>query len=683
MLVHSLDGEGFYYVSHQSLYRKYRPTTFESVVGQSHIERTLRNAVATDSVAHAYLFSGPRGTGKTTTARILAAALVCGHTEAGEPDGSCEQCQQVNEGRHPDIIELDAASQTGVDNVREEIINNMHLATVHGKSKVYIIDEVHMLSKPAFNALLKTLEEPPAQVVFILCTTDPQKVLSTVRSRCQEFDFHPIAVGDIAERLRFIAEEEKIKADPAALELIARHAEGGMRDAITLFERMIAYSGGNIQVSDVEKSMGGISGDSLASLMFILAKRDTPACFAWVEEQVSTGTDLVEAVRALLDYARDVYVTSVLGAEAAGVNRSDEELQILNEITSIFAGPQQLERLLDLLFDLSDKLRWSTEPRILLELTLARATQPQGETNIEALLERVESLEATLAGTGQVAAVAPKPAVDASPLPLSSKSAATRAAVAAPKEQASAETAPSKEPAPAVSASPPTSTSVQAAPPAQTSAPAPINEPTSSAPELRDDLATRNRNWSSILEQIREIEPSRHPVFVKARLKINVDEQSLIVEFPKADTFWCNKAKQVENKELLSKAIQAVFGRELSYVIELGDFEAPATPAAATPAPTYEPAPVPDYEPVYEEPGSALDTTPGYVPDYEVVPGMDAPPPPPVQPIAEKPQEAEPIPPVSVLESSPAPEGTPPERVLEVATLLDEMGATVIRESSE
>jgi len=646
-------------VSHQSLYRKYRPTTFEAVVGQSHIERTLRNAVATDTVAHAYLFSGPRGTGKTTTARILAAALVCGHTKAGEPDGSCDQCQQISEGRHPDIIELDAASQTGVDNVREEIINNMHLATVYGKSKVYIIDEVHMLSKGAFNALLKTLEEPPSQVIFILCTTDPQKVLSTVRSRCQEFDFHPIAVDDIAGRLRFIAEAEEVKADPAALELIARHAEGGMRDAITLFERMIAYSGGDIQVSDVEKSMGGVSGDSLASLMFILAKRDTPACFAWVEEQVTTGTDLIEATRALLDYARDVYVTSVLGSEAGGVNRSAEEMSILTEIANIFTGPEQLERLLDLLFDLSDKLRWSTEPRILIELTLARATNSTGDTSIEALAERVERLEAALVGGGQAAAPAQTTTtvVPATTAPTSPPESVPPKTVPTPsvevaetvEEPAPAEVSPSTEPAQSEAATEPV--------------PAIVVEPTTeAAPALRDDLAVLNRNWSSILEQIRELEPSRLPVFVKARLKVNVQDQSLIVEFPQADNFWYKKAKQSENRELLSKAIQAVFGRELNFVIDLGTFE--SSPAMAA-----------DYDPGYDS-ALAMDAPP-YEQTYEQaeegpIPAADPMPAP----------EPEPITPPSILEPSAPSEGPHPESVLEVATLLDEMGATIIKETS-
>ena len=624
-------------MSHQSLYRIYRPTTFSSLVGQKHIERTLRNAVATDSVAHAYLFSGPRGTGKTTTARILASALVCGHTKEGEPDGSCEQCVEISEGRHPDIIELDAASQTGVDSVREEIINNMHLATVHGKSKVYIIDEVHMLSKSAFNALLKTLEEPPPQVVFILCTTDPQKVLSTVRSRCQEFDFHPIAVSDMVDRLSYIAGKEDIGAEPAALEMIARHANGGMRDAITLFETMSAYSEGNIKVSDVEESIGGISGDSLASIMNILATRDTPACFVWVGQQVDAGADLVEVTRALLDYARDAYVLSALGAEAGGINRSGDDLKRLQEIAEKFLSPDQLERLLDLLFELTEKLRWSTEPRILLELTLARATRPQGDASITALAERVDVLERQQSGQVPVAASAAK----------------------APAAE-SVENTPPAPPAPVVDtpsvSSSPVTEKTEEAPIASAPAASPAST-VSNGMELSTDRSVLNRQWADVIEQIRQISPSREPIFANVRLQADVGEQLLTIEFSQAENFKYKQAKRNESKELLAEAIKNAFGREVSFVVEQATGDAAFEPAVApvpTPPPELEPPPAPAH-------------------DYEPAPPADEPPP-----------HYEPIPQASILEPTPPAEQPPrANSPLEVATLLDELGATKIRETTD
>ena len=221
----------------ESLYRKYRPLTFDSVVGQQHIVSTLEHAITEGRLSHAYLFCGPRGTGKTTMARILAKALLCRNAEAARaegasgcmPDGTCEECELIAEGNHPDVYELDAASRTGVDNVREEIINSVNFAPVRGKYKIYIIDEVHMLTTAAFNALLKTLEEPPAHVIFVLCTTDPQKILETILSRCQRFDFHRIGNEDIEHRLAYVCEQEGFDYDDEALAIVARHAKGGMR----------------------------------------------------------------------------------------------------------------------------------------------------------------------------------------------------------------------------------------------------------------------------------------------------------------------------------------------------------------------------------------------------------------------------------------------------------------------
>ena len=314
----------------ESLYTKYRPQTFEQVVGQGHVVETLKRAVLEGRTSHAYLFCGPRGTGKTTMARILAKALMCEKGPAALPDGTCEQCQLIASGEHPDVIELDAASRTGVDNVREEIISRVNYAPTLGRYKVYIIDEVHMLTTQAFNALLKTLEEPPEHVVFIMCTTDPQKILATILSRVQRFDFHAIGNEEMQAHLAFVCKQEGFTYDEAALELIVRHARGGMRDALTTLEQLSVFGAGSIDLSAATDFLGEVSGAVLGQVAHAMANRDVAALFGEVATLVDAGRDLLRFTRELAAHVRDVYVVAAVPSADDVVAARGEELDALS-----------------------------------------------------------------------------------------------------------------------------------------------------------------------------------------------------------------------------------------------------------------------------------------------------------------------------------------------------------------
>ena len=395
----------------EALYRKYRPQTFEDVVGQTHIERTLKNAIEQDKVGHAYMFCGPRGTGKTTTARLLAKALLCEKGPTPAPDGTCEQCLAIAEGNHPDVYELDAASRTGVDNVREEIIGRVQYAPTRGRYKVYIIDEVHMLSIAAFNALLKTLEEPPSHVVFIMCTTDPQKVPETIQSRCQRFDFHRLSNEEIIARLGAVCTAEDVQFEGDALDLVAHRAQGGMRDALTMLEQLIAFGDGNVTMEVANDVLGSLDVDDMSGIVRSIATRDAAACFTWVSEYVETGADLARFVRDLAAYVRDLYVLSLTDG-AVAVNAPQSSLPRMSGEAQMF-GIDRLAYILRVLGDLNTELRTSTNPRLSFEIGLTRMVRPQSDLTLESLAARVEVLERALAQGAVAAPAAAQPAAAA------------------------------------------------------------------------------------------------------------------------------------------------------------------------------------------------------------------------------------------------------------------------------
>lgn len=388
----------------ESLYRKYRPLTFESVVGQRHIVSTLEHAITEGRLSHAYLFCGPRGTGKTTMARILAKALLCERAAAARaegasgcmPDGSCEECQRIAEGTHPDVYELDAASRTGVDNVREEIINSVSFAPVRGAYKIYIIDEVHMLTTQAFNALLKTLEEPPEHVLFVLCTTDPQKIPETILSRCQRFDFHRIGNEDIVGRLAYICEQEGFDYDAEALEIVAKHARGGMRDALSTLEQLSVFGNGSVHASDARALLGEVSGTVLSEFSRAIAARDVATLFGLVRTQVDAGEDLMELTRDLVAHTRDIYMVSVAGARPELFDGA-EDVEALAEEAGLFGTADRLARALTVLDDAALEMRTAADTRLVLEIALTRLARPESDLTLEALAERIGRLESRIA----------------------------------------------------------------------------------------------------------------------------------------------------------------------------------------------------------------------------------------------------------------------------------------------
>ena len=628
----------------ESLYRKYRPLTFDSVVGQQHIVSTLEHAITEGRLSHAYLFCGPRGTGKTTMARILAKALLCRNAEAARaegasgcmPDGTCEECELIAEGNHPDVYELDAASRTGVDNVREEIINSVNFAPVRGKYKIYIIDEVHMLTTAAFNALLKTLEEPPAHVIFVLCTTDPQKILETILSRCQRFDFHRIGNEDIERRLAYVCEQEGFDYDDEALAIVARHAKGGMRDALSTLEQLSVFGNGTVHADDARSLLGEVSDQILGEFARAIADRDVAELYGLIRAQVEEGNDLLELTRDLVAHVRDVYVACVAGARAELFEGGVEQAEALAAEAAAFGEhpADRLARVLTVLDDAALEMRGASDVRLVLEIACTRLTRPEADLTIEALAERVARLEAMVANAAVPASVAAArasaPAASApavqQPTLISGARAATPAATAAPAATSAHQggmpwdrgaAVPAAQPAPKSAAPAPAPKPVTPAPqpvaapaPAPAASTVPVSRPNNAAQVAAagaaetpavEDAGELQRKWVEVVERVKARQASYAGLLLNARATAD-DGSKLTVSFPAGSTFAIKMLGRADTQSVVLPTVCAVFGRRtVDYVLDGGGTPAPQheehspsarAAASADPQPVSSAAPV-------------------------------------------------------------------------------------------
>jgi DNA polymerase-3 subunit gamma/tau len=391
-------------MSYQVIARKWRPQTFEEVTGQEIVTRTLRNALEYDRLHHAYLFSGARGVGKTTTARLLAKALNCHKTtkpnlqpcSINDPD-PCSSCVEISESRSMDVLEIDAASYTGIDAIRDTILEGININPARDRYKVFIIDEVHQLSKPAFNALLKTLEEPPPNVVFIMATTELHKVPETILSRCQEFQFRTIPLQKIFDRLKLIADAEKIAIDDVALREIARSGEGSMRDAQSNFDQVISFSGEKIAVADVAGALGLVGMAVLKRVIEAIAANDSKVVLEVVDEIVGQGQDTRNFCRDLLGLFRDLLVLKVAGGAENLLENAVLSADEMKRLAEPFS-PSDLVRFFNSVGETEGKLREAAQTRFVLEIGLVKLVEMRRLTEIETLIERLNKLESVLSG---------------------------------------------------------------------------------------------------------------------------------------------------------------------------------------------------------------------------------------------------------------------------------------------
>lgn len=551
----------------ESLYTKYRPAVFQDVVGQTHVVSTLQNAVLEHKIGHAYLFCGPRGTGKTTMARLFAKALLCTSPQNGLPCGVCETCKNIAQGIHPDVFELDAASRTGVDNVREEIIDRVNYAPLKGAYKIYIIDEVHMLTASAFNALLKTLEEPPAHVVFILCTTEPHKILATILSRVMRFDFHRIKGDEMFAHLQKVCTLEHFSADDEALKLIVEHAQGGMRDALSSLEQISVFGKGVISKHLVEDMLGATSQTNLTALVQSLALRDTKRLFEEIASLCEQGKSIVQAACELAEYMRDVYLAKTLMESRLALDDYAELFTCgvatsqLEADAQAFKNVRHIAYVLNVVVDMISHIKTAANPRLTFELYSCRMIHPVLTNSSPALIKRLEAVETQLAqltsGSPQQSGLsaAHEPVQHTTRVQSAPKTSAQQRVQQMPQQpmQQQAQQMPQQPAQPPIQARKPQ----PAQQPSQATV-APLSQGTADKSQLQ-------RMWKQVVDKLMEVNPSRGSLLTNAEIRSD-DGTRLVIELPIGSSFATKMLAEPSISALVQSCVAPIFGnRKLVY----------------------------------------------------------------------------------------------------------------------
>ena len=574
-------------VSYQVFARKYRPRTFKDVLGQDHVVRTLCNAIEQKRLAHAYLFVGPRGTGKTSTARIFAKALNCSGGPKVDFDPDEDVCLEIAEGRSLDVLEIDGASNRGIDNIRD-LRDNVQFAPTRGQYRIIYIDEVHMLTKESFNALLKTLEEPPAHVMFIFATTEPHKILPTILSRCQRFDLRPIPADIIARHLVNIGANEGVEVSEAAAFAIARVADGGMRDAQSMLDQLVSFCGNKIEERDVNDIFGVTSRETVARALAYILDRQLPSLLHLVHEQAETGRDMGQLLSEIMGAVRELLITKVAPEEAT-MSLPEQWRETLSALLNRTPA-DKIVRLMEVLSAAEEHMRWSTNKRLHLEMGLIQAVHSLAEANISDIIRALNGapLPETPIATTTLPAVPPMPVPQETPAPVPQPARMTEAPAPAPAPIPEPEPEPEPEPVPM----PPGLEPIDDAPPLFGDMPAesPAQAPAATGPMTPE-------MWNALVEELQNRAPLKAGMI--GQTLFAGDEDGLVtVGIHPADTDTRDALLEDDLRELIRELAPQICGHTITLRLVTDDsVPPPVVEAPPPPPPLPEPAPRPKPQP--------------------------------------------------------------------------------------